>query len=137
MTTWIAIYSNDIDGESVKELEIGGETKEEALDNLDNHQFDESWNHYSMVNIRAKRGGVRPGSGRPKGIKRAGTYGEGVQTKPVRVPVDIADNLPEMIQNLQQLKELLTDWEAEASASTSPRYDRARKLISEIRGLGF
>ncbi len=137
MTAWIAIYSNDIDGESVRELETEGSTKDEAIENLDRYPFDESWRHYSLVNIRPKRGGVRPGSGRPKGIKRAGTYGEGVATKPVRVPAEIADTLPEMIQNLSQLKELLKDWEQEANSSTSPRYDRARKLISEIKALGF
>lgn len=137
MTIWIAIYSHDLDGESVRELEVEGQSKDEALNALDRHQFDNDWQHYSLTNIRPKRGGVRPGSGRPKGIKRAGTYGNGVATKPVRVPTELAENLPEMIQNFQQLKELLTDWEAEANASTSPRYGRAKKLLSEIRGLGF
>jgi hypothetical protein len=140
MTTWIAIFSHDLDGESVRELEVEGSNKTEALTNLEAHSFGEGWQHYSLSNIRPKRGGQRPGAGRPKGIKRAGTYGEGVATKPVRVPIDIADNLPEMLQNLNQLKDLLNDWEQEANsgkAITSPRYDRARKLISEIRALGF
>ena len=87
--------------------------------------------------IKKKRGGSRPGAGCPKGTQRAGTYGQGVKTKPVRVPTDLADQLPEMLQNLTQLKDLLADWEKEANNSTSPRYDRARKLIAEIKALGF
>jgi hypothetical protein len=137
MTTWIAVFSHDLDGESVREIEVEGGNKAEALDKLEAQSTGKDWQGYSLTNIRPKRGGYRPGSGRPKGIGRAGNYGNGVETKPVRVPADIATQLPELIQNLNQLKDLLTDWEAEAHASTSPRYDRAKKLISEIRALGF
>ena len=137
MTTWIAVLSNDLDGESIRELEVEAENDTAALEKLDSYDYDESWKHYSLVTIKKKRGGSRPGAGCPKGTARAGSYGQGVKTKPVRVPVDIADQLPEMLQNLSHLKDLLTDWEREANNSTSPRYDRARKLISEIKALGF
>ena len=137
MTTWIAVLSNDLDGESIRELEVEAESDTQALEILDSYDYDESWKHYSLVTIKKQRGGSRPGAGCPKGTTRAGNYGQGVKTKPVRVPVDIADQLPEMLQNLSQLKDLLADWEKEANNSTSPRYDRARKLISEIKALGF
>ena len=136
-TTWIAIFSNDLDGESIKELEIEAATEAEVQKKLAEIEYDSNWLNYSVSSIRKKRGGVRPGAGRPKGKARAGTYGEGVATKPVRVPVEIAGRLPEVLQNLEQLGELLSDWENEASKSTSPRYDRAKKLLSEIRALGF
>jgi hypothetical protein len=137
MSTWIAVLSNDLDGESIKELEVEAESDTEAQDKLSAYVYDESWKHYSLVTIKKKRGGSRPGAGCPKGTQRAGTYGQGVKTKPVRVPTDLADQLPEMLQNLTQLKDLLADWEKEANNSTSPRYDRARKLIAEIKALGF
>lgn len=137
MTTWIAVLSNDLDGESIRELEIEAESDTEALERLDSYNYDESWKHYSVVTIKKKRGGSRPRAGRPKGHARAGTYGNGVKTKPVRVPEYLAEKLPEMLANLEQLENLLADWEKEANNSTSPRYDRARKLLQEIRGLGF
>lgn len=137
MATYIAILSSDLDIEAIREKQIEADSKEAALTKLEAICTGPQWQGYSLTNIRPKRGGARPGAGRPKGKPRAGIYGEGVATKPVRVPLDIADNLPEMIQNLEQLKELLADWETEANSSTSPRYDRARKLLSEIRGLGF
>lgn len=136
MTTWIAVLSNDLDGE-IRELEVEAQSDTQALEKLDSSVYDESWKHYSLVTIKKKRGGSRPGAGRPKGILRAGTYGQGVKTKPIRIPIDLADQLPEMLQNLTQLKDLLADWEKEANNSTSPRYDRARKLIAEIKALGF
>jgi hypothetical protein len=137
MSTWIAVLSNDLDGESIKELEVEAESETEAKDKLDSSVYGEKWKHYSLVTIKKKRGGLRPGAGCPRGTLKVGTYGQGVKTKPVRVPTDLADQLPEMLQNLTQLKDLLADWEKEAASSTSPRYDRARKLIAEIKALGF
>ncbi len=137
MTTYIAILSSDLDSEAIREEQIEAGSKAEALDKLEAICTGPDWQGFSLTNIRPKRGGARPGAGRPKGKARAGIYGEGVATKPVRVPLDIADSIPEMIQNLEQLQELLKEWEEEANSSTSPRYDRARKLLSEIRGLGF
>jgi hypothetical protein len=137
MTTWIAVLSNDLDGETIRELEVEAESDTQALEKLDSYVYDESWKHYSLIAIKKKRGGLRPGAGCPKGTLRAGTYGQGVKTKAVRVPTNLADQLPEMIQNLTQLKDLLADWEKEANNSTSPRYDRARTLIAEIKALGF
>ena len=137
MSTWIAVLSNDLDGESIKELEVEAESDTEALKKLEAYVYDKSWKHYSLVTVKKKRGGSRPGAGRPKGQSRAGTYGSGVKTKPVRVPEHLAESLPELLGNLEQLKDLLGDWEVEAAKSTSPRYDRARKLLQEIRALGF
>jgi hypothetical protein len=137
MSTWIAVFSNDLDEESIKELEVEAESETQALEKLDSSVYGEKWKHYSLVTIKKKRGGLRPGAGCPRGTLRAGTYGQGVKTKPVRVPTDLADQLPEMLQNFTQLKDLLADWEKEANNSTSPRYDRARKLIAEIKALGF
>ena len=136
MGIWIAVLSNDLDGE-IRELEVEAQSDTQALEKLDSYVCHEGWKHYSLITIKKKRGGSRPGAGRPKGILRNGTYGQGIKTKPVRIPIDLADQLPEMLQNFTQLKDLLADWEKEANNSTSPRYDRARKLIAEIKALGF
>lgn len=134
MTTWIAVVSNDLIPDYIKELEVEADDREQAEQALEQTiRASSDLQNFSAVNVRKKRGGARPGAGRKKGTQ--GTYG--CETKVVRVPVDIAPQLPELIANIEQLRELLTDWEEEASKSTSPRYDRARKLISEIRVLGF
>ncbi len=138
MTIWTATLSDDLKCDRIKDLEVKALTQEEAEKALEAELFtlakhSAEWQNLSIVNIRRKRGGYRPGAGRKKGTQ--GTYG--CATKVVRVPIEIASQLPELLANLEQLRELLLDWEQEASKSTSPRYDRARKLIAEIRGLGF
>jgi hypothetical protein len=138
MTTWTATLSDDLKPDHIRDFEVEAATQEEAEQTLEAQLTDlakhsSEWQNLSLVNIRRKRGGARPGAGRKKGTQ--GTYG--CATKVVRVPEAIAPELPELITNLEQLRELLTDWEKEASNSTSPRYDRARKLLAEIRGLGF
>lgn len=134
MTTWIATFSNDLDEKApIRELEVEADSQTEATEALNTFNWDESWQGYSLVNVRRKRGGYRPGAGRKKGTQ--GTYG--CETAVTRVPKHLKDDLPEILTNIEQFRELLNDWEAEASKSTSPRYDRARKLLAEIRALGF
>lgn len=134
MATWIATLSNDLDeSKPFKELQVNADNETDAIAELSALSVGNEWIGYSLLNVRRKRGGARPGAGRKKGTQ--GTYG--CATKVVRVPEDIAPQLPELLSNIDQLRELLGDWENEASKSTSPRYDRARKLIAEIRGLGF
>lgn len=147
MTTWIVTFSDGADSGYI-DIEIQDYTYQELLDEIDCADRQLVWNDididgvaiprgYSHRTFRKKRGGTQPGAGAPKGTKRAGTYGTGVKTKPVRVPEEYAESLPELISNLEHLKELLNDWQRLADGSTSPRYDRARKLISEIKALGF
>lgn len=71
--------------------------------------------------------------GRPKGIPRSGTYGDGVKTHTVRVPQTwTREKVADLIQTLP---EILEDWEERIEASpTSPRYQRARELLEELRG---
>ena len=138
MTTWTATLSDDLKPDYIKDLEVEADSQEEAEKELEAElrilaKHSSEWQGLSLVNIRRKRGGARPGAGRKKGTQ--GTYG--CATKVVRVPEEIAPQLPELLSNIEQLRELLTDWEKEANQSTSPRYDRARKLIAEIKGLGF
>jgi hypothetical protein len=138
MSTWTATLSDDLKPDLIKDLEVEASSREEAEETLETElsvlaKHSSEWQNLSVINIRRKRGGARPGAGRKKGTQ--GTYG--CATKVIRVPEAIASELPELITNLEQLREVLTDWEKEASNSTSPRYDRARKLLAEIRGLGF
>jgi hypothetical protein len=138
MTTWIATFSHDLNPDQLKDLEVDAVTKEQAEAALEAKLATLSkcsieWQSFSLLNLRPKRGGVRPGAGRKKGTQ--GTYG--CATKVVRVPTEIAPKLPELLINLEQLKQLLEDWEEESLKSTSPRYDRAKRLITEIRALGF
>ncbi len=134
MTTWIAALSNDLIPDYIKDIEVDADTLEDAQDKLEQTiRASSDLQNFSATAIRKKRGGARPGAGRKKGTQ--GTYG--CETAVTRVPKHLKDELPELLTNIDQLKELINDWESEANNSTSPRYDRARKLISEIRALGF
>ena len=79
--------------------------------------------------------------GRPKGIPRQGRYGLGVETKTVRVPKAIADNIAEILKAFEGVRELIDEWgekidDAASKSSTgkpSPRYERAVELLTELR----
>jgi hypothetical protein len=49
--------------------------------------------------MNKKKGGIRPGAGRPKGSTK-------LPTKPVRLPLDIADwiKMPQNLATVRQLK---------------------------------
>lgn len=79
--------------------------------------------------------------GRPKGIKREGTYGFGVKTKVVRVPEEIADNIPQILAKFEQIKAFVDAWDNEIDTAAqksskgvpSPRYDKAKVMLEELR----
>jgi hypothetical protein len=79
--------------------------------------------------------------GRPAGIPREGTYGSGVKTKVVRVPEDIAANIPEILAKFEQIKAFVDAWDNQIDAAAqksakgvpSPRYDKAMIMLSELR----
>lgn len=84
---------------------------------------------------------VKRGRGRPAGIPREGTYGTGIKTKVVRVPEEIANNIPEILAKFEQIKTFVDSWENQiemaANHSTkgkpSPRYDKAMVMLAELR----
>lgn len=75
-----------------------------------------------------KRGGVRVGSGRPRGGGRWGAY-DGKLTR-VWVPSPVASQLPEFVQSV---RELLESFDAlTIDHPDSPRKKIARQLVQEL-----
>lgn len=82
---------------------------------------------------------VKRGRGRPKGTPGHGKYG--CTTKVVRVPVNVADNLPAILNSFEDIKRLVDEWDDRCEDSInrsgkgviSPRYEKAREMLAELR----
>jgi len=70
--------------------------------------------------------------GRPKGIPREGNYGKGIQTETMRVPAGQQERIRRLLQEMPQL---LEKWESKCATSSSPRYERAKELLEELKSL--
>ncbi|GBE90839.1 hypothetical protein [Nostoc cycadae] len=77
------------------------------------------------------RGGRRPNqTGRPKGTTTA------PKTKVVRIPACLDEKA--LVSLRDDLEAVVSSWEAEVNDpehKTSPRYDAAKRLLAELRGL--
>ncbi len=84
---------------------------------------------------------VKRGRGRPKGIGREGNYGTGVKTKLVRVPISIANDIPEILATFEQIKVFVGAWDTQikdaalqsSTGQAPPRYDKAIEMLSELK----
>lgn len=84
---------------------------------------------YPNESSPSKKGGKRPGAGRPKGGGKWGTY-EGKLTR-VWVPAPVAHKLPEFVQSVCELLENFDSITAEYP--DSPRKKLARQLVEELK----
>lgn len=90
---------------------------------------------YEVVKIKSSHGGKRTGSG------RTGKYGDGVKTKPYRLPISIGENLPEILAELEMVNNILEVYEARvneskgktASGAPAERYKYVAELVSSLR----
>lgn len=79
--------------------------------------------------------------GRPVGTPGGGKYG--CTTKVVRVPVKVADNIKDILDSFEAIRELVDDWESKIEDAAnnskygkpSPRYEKAMQLMEELRSL--
>lgn len=82
--------------------------------------------------MTSTRGGKRVGAGRKKG---SFSVGQGMPTHVIRVSTEVPK---ELAQAIPELRALIDHWEVECLASPdSPRYYYLKKMIDEVRALGF
>jgi hypothetical protein len=55
MTTWVGVFVSNIDGKTIRKLEVEADDEETAIVLLDFYEYDETWQNYSFVGIRKKR----------------------------------------------------------------------------------
>lgn len=55
MTTWVGVFINNLDGKTIRELEVEADDEETAIVMLDFYEYDETWQQYSFVEIHKKR----------------------------------------------------------------------------------
>lgn len=55
MATWVGVFISNIDGKTLRELEVEADTEEEAVILLDLYNYDETWQNYSFLEIRKKK----------------------------------------------------------------------------------
>lgn len=80
------------------------------------------------------RGGKRVGAGRPKGSKTAVDKLK-PKTKIVRIPISLWQKIDSGY--FQDLEALLIDWQfrSEDASETSPRWQKLRELLEEIKAI--
>ena len=54
MATWVGIFLNNLDENSVRELEVEADDEVTAIMLLDLYDYDETWQHYSFVEVHKK-----------------------------------------------------------------------------------
>lgn len=123
---WKVVLAPSIFPDDEMIVRVTAESEEEAC----NVAIDEVLNKYpdlfprrASVDIwyikRIPPGGKRAGAGAPKGRK----------TKPIRVPLEYAEDLP---NKLDRLVDRLKEWKLISHDSTSPRFWFLKQLIHEL-----
>jgi hypothetical protein len=54
MATWVGIFVSNLDGKSVRQLEVKADDEETAIMLLDLYDYDETWQQYSFVEVQKK-----------------------------------------------------------------------------------
>lgn len=55
MATWVGIFVNNLDEQSVRKLVVEASSETDALVKLDFYNYDETWRDYSFVDIYKQR----------------------------------------------------------------------------------
>ena len=51
MATWVGTFTSNLNKESIRELVVEAEDEVQAIVKLDFYDYDETWEHYSLVDI--------------------------------------------------------------------------------------
>ena len=89
----------------------------------------EMGNQWQLGLVHKKRGGKRPGAGRKPGH---GKYG--VATKTVRVPVELAAKIPQIIEQHELIREVVALWQEQITPKRedTPRWKYVQRLLWDL-----
>ena len=92
----------------------------------------EMGNQWQLGLVNFKRGGKRPGAGRKPGHGKYGTA-----TKTVRVPVELAPKIPQILEQHEQIREVVTLWQEQITSKRvgTPRWKYVQRLLGELEGI--
>ncbi len=57
--SFVTVFVNNLDRESVRELEVEAGDEVSVIVKLDLYDYDETWQHYSFVDVRQKWGCIK------------------------------------------------------------------------------
>jgi 50S ribosomal subunit-associated GTPase HflX len=120
------IHVRDIETDDTALLQIKAETKEDALKQIDISE-------YEIIKVLPKRGGKREGAG------RVSRWGDGVKTDRYRLPVQLGENIYDVVNSIEDLRGIcqfwrdkLVDSQSKSQGKTSERYKHVEKMLEDI-----
>jgi hypothetical protein len=121
---------NDCTSDAINLFQVEAESREEAADLALIARP-----NCTVVQTRCVHGGKRVGAGRPN------QWGDRVKTKPCRLPVNLAENIHEVIGEMEVVRGILQIWEEKVFESMArsgggkpaERYKHVAELTSQLR----
>jgi hypothetical protein len=91
--------------------------------------------YHEIVRVKHSHGGKRSGAG------KVGKWGDGVVTKPYRLPIPVGDRIEDIVGELEMVNHILESWQSKveesksksAGGQPSERYKYVAQLVNDLR----